>query len=789
MRHSEELDLTPSPRLLEILGDLPYKPWQCLAELIDNAFDDFLSDSNRPPDDPPEVRVTLPKATTSDEDALVCVADTGRGMSLERLSQALRAGYSGKARYGSLGLFGMGFNIATARLGYVTEVRTTQAGDPDWLVVEISLRDLQNLNTFKVPVRRVPKDNPMLHGTEVTVRRLRPGIRDALKRPSTVASIREQLGNVYSYLLRSESPVPELPDTALAGRGFRLYVNGTRVQPRLPCVWSASRVVTYQGREIPPIQIINRPLSPALACMNCGHWHRTDVDRCVECDSDALEMRERRIVGWLGIQRYLHDKDFGIDFLRNGRKILVADKSLFTWENPDTGERFTEYPIELPANQGRIVGEIHLDHIPVFYQKNDFERSLPDWINAVTLIRGAGPLQPKKARQLRYRENDSYLGLLFKAFRRNDPGLKCLIPGDGKGPIHETARKWAENFRRGLPEFLTDEKWYEAAKTHEEIKAGLREPVGKETDDTEDLRERTGLDEPDTPTSPEPGARDAGGGVDPETAIETEEQRFGRYRANSRPLLDLNREVTVPQLGKLTVSVFDTREPLFDLDGQLVPSLARVTRGGGIEVYVNGDHEIFREFGRDLRDYAIMEVAETLRVHAHADEKITKIAAEVTRQFPDQRITDAALRERAEAMLRRVRDLMAPIVAKTPAELWAELPVAAKAAAERNAANGDPKLDWRSATEDGTFVAHLDTSGIAALLTARPDLFLDGEVFSTSWAGWSDPAAKNRQVQRLSRLLDTIGEFLSRAGSKSRLELAMARLTLDMLDDEIARSE
>lgn len=128
----ESLDLTPSPRLLEVLGDIPYKPWQCLAELIDNAFDDFLSEETRDPLEPPVVEITLPKPGTAEGDELVCVADNGRGMNLERFERALRAGYSPNSRYGSLGLFGMGFNIATANLGSVTEVRTTRAGDPDW---------------------------------------------------------------------------------------------------------------------------------------------------------------------------------------------------------------------------------------------------------------------------------------------------------------------------------------------------------------------------------------------------------------------------------------------------------------------------------------------------------------------------------------------------------------------------------------------------------------------------------------------------------------------------------
>ena len=30
-----------------------------------------------------------------------------------------------------------------------------------------------------------------------------------------------------------------------------------------------------------------------------------------------------------------------------------------------------------------------------------------------------------------------------------------------------------------------------------------------------------------------------------------------------------------------------------------------------LEVYVNGDHTVFREYGRDPRDYAIMEIAQS----------------------------------------------------------------------------------------------------------------------------------------------------------------------------------
>jgi hypothetical protein len=782
----EELDLAPSPRLLEMLGEIPFKAWQCFAELIDNSFDEFLRDEDRDPNDPSSVHVTLPKPTTPDDDALVCVADNGRGMSKDKLEQALRAGYSENVRYGSLGLFGMGFNIATARLGFLTEVRTTRAGDPAWCVAEIDFPEMRKKGHFRVPLRRDPKDDISAHGTEVIVRRLRSEMRETLKRTNTASSVRDQLGNVYSYLLRTGDPVPEVPDGALSGKGFALYVNGTRVQPWLPCVWSSDRTSTYRGAEVSPIQVIDRTLPPALACLECGYWHRTDVEECVECGSGNLELRERKVTGWLGIQRYLDLNDFGIDILRNGRKILISDHSLFSWEHPDTGERLHEYPVELGTTQGgRIVGEIHLDHVPVTYQKSDFIRGSRDWITAINMIRGEGPLLQKKAKALGYPDNDSPLGHLFNAFRRNDPGLKCLIPGDGKVALHQRARQWAKEFRKGRADFLTDQKWFEAARDHDEVVSGLARPVGEgDEDDTLDLMGRTGLGNAGRGEETR-GAVDHGASSE----VETEEERYARYRDAAVQLHDLSGPVSVGHLGRRNVTVFDTRESLEDLKSRHVPTLSRNTKGGDVEVYVQGDHEIFREYGRDPRDYAIVEIAEALRAYASGDEAITRVTAEVTRQFPDQRLTDGALRERAEALLRRIRDAMVPAATTAAKELWAELSLASKEAAERNAANTAPRLDWKSATADSSFVAYLDGSGIAALIRMRPDLFLDGAVFSTTWEAWGNAGPRTRQVERLARLLETIGGFLAETGAKSRLDLAMTRLTLEMLADGIAAED
>ena len=43
---SQTVDITPSPRVLRMLGQIDFKPWQCLAELIDNSIDAFLDQNS-----------------------------------------------------------------------------------------------------------------------------------------------------------------------------------------------------------------------------------------------------------------------------------------------------------------------------------------------------------------------------------------------------------------------------------------------------------------------------------------------------------------------------------------------------------------------------------------------------------------------------------------------------------------------------------------------------------------------------------------------------------------------
>ena len=374
------------------------------------------------------------------------MTDNGRGMDLATLANAVSAGWTGNSRYGSLGLYGMGFNIATARLGRVATVKTTRAGDPSWTVIILDLDELARGRNYDVPVRYEPKRDPQDHGTQVIISKLKNDQWDKLSKHAP--KIREELGDVYSYLLRE--------------RDFALTVNGKLVQPRRPCTWDRIRSVTRSGARIPAIIEIDQPLSLAKACMDCGWWNKEWAEECEDCQKTNLMLRQRRIWGWIGVQRYLHKSDYGIDFLRNGRKILIRDKRFFYWDDPNGIEASElEYPIDSPRARGRIIGEIHCDHVPVNYQKNAFVYDNPEWRTVVRTVRGTSPLGEKIAERLGLLRNISPLARLYAGYRREDQGLNYLVASN------DTAVEWAQHFRDGDERYETDALWYQLATAHD----------------------------------------------------------------------------------------------------------------------------------------------------------------------------------------------------------------------------------------------------------------------------------------------------------------------------------
>ncbi|MFD9109164.1 ATP-binding protein [Streptomyces bottropensis] len=784
------MKITPSARVLSMLGEIDFDEWQCVAELVDNPFDDFL-DVLRSGAEWPDgftVSVTLP----SSPKGVLEVRDTGRGMSYDRLARAVRAGWSGNDMHDKLGLFGMGFNISTARLGRRTRVLTTRAGDTEWIGVEIDLDQIKD--DFEAKDITEPKTNASHHGTKIIVDRLQPARAEWLRRNG--ASLRNTLGSVYSWIL-TEHP-------------FELYVGGTQVKPVRHCRWGDDRYVLYNGKERVPAYIpIDEKLQDGIACRDCGEWQIGSGEVCSVCGSGNLATRERRIHGWLGVQRYLDKTEYGIDFLRNGRKILRWDKQLFTWNNPDgvAGNEEPEYPVELAHQGGRLIGEIHLDHVPVTYQKDAFEYGDRSWLTAVELLRGVAPLQPQRASKLGYPENQSPLALLFKGFRRNDAGLRYLVPGNGGKPIHADTRAWGRKFRAGVAEFQTDEHWWQAVLRYEEDKKRGREAKTAASVPTQP-DEQAVLGALGLPADiPASGAAQSETGskavstVPAQTTVaikektETRSERLARYESAASPHAYLSRSFGHPELGyvKVRTLLLKLGEPLLDDNGLRVPVLLDQRSGNELTALVDPEHAAFQRFGADYADLLLVELAAVLKVRARSDWSPSQLVAAIRAEsLQDSALDGTTVGAEARDLLAEIRERVAEVLDRSGGDcttVYGHLSGEEKIATEEAMiAAGRVNLVGSLGLDSG-FVHHVPALALVRLVEAMPASFMDGAVFRGPYTGVSSPSGKALSLARVTGCLADVATLGTFAREATAPQLRRARLSIALLRDELAGEE
>ena len=480
--HTEQsVDITPHPRILRMLGEIAFEPHKCIGELIDNSIDSFLNQRGVRDGEEPEITIQVPHRNAIEAGGgRIVIEDNGPGMSLERMTDAARAGYSGNLPVDNLGLFGMGFNIATARLGRTTQLRSGVEDEHSWSIIEIDFNALQQQRNYRVSPRfEIKRANE--HGTRITISNLRQeqaiqvaaGISGGTLR--SVSGLRNWIGRTYARYVRD--PMPGYGNDRL-----RIVVNGVPAKPYKRCVWGKDRYVelgsanrTGEAEKIYAVQEFDQVLGGGDYCTTCLAWMPPDLPDsqvCAFCRQETLIERVRRMKGWIGVQRHLDDVKFGLDFLRNGRAILQWDKRVFSWTNPNSGQAELEYPIDEPRGSlGRIVGEVEIDHVPVHYQKDSFEEEHPLWHEVIENLRGVSPLRPQIAQQRGFAPNRSLLAQIYRGFNRTRREEGGRVRGSVRGRRTPWARdliinqdealRYYERFLQEDPEYQSDDKWYE----------------------------------------------------------------------------------------------------------------------------------------------------------------------------------------------------------------------------------------------------------------------------------------------------------------------------------------
>ncbi len=643
------VDITPTPRILRILGDIPFAAWQCLSELMDNSLDTFTDAENKGKTiETPRIDIFWSNDSVPAKDREIIIEDNGLGMELEILQKAAKAGYSSNDPIHNLGLFGMGFNIATARLGDETIFLSATPESNEWVGIRINFEQLIKDQTFSAPIVREPKKNPHESGTRVIVRNLKDGIFSEIRRKES--AIRRQLKTIYTPILSKNK--------------ILVFIQGKQLSPRPHCVWSDSRFVIRKGIKVKAIQRINRDLGETY--FDTFRNRYLTADESIDLDiaiskGDVLPShivkRSRRLKGWIGIQRYAHPTDFGIDLIRNGRKILMGDKSLFGYENPDTGTFISEYPIELGSTVGgRIVGALYVDYLIPTYQKNGFDTTDRVWRLTVEAIRGAGPILPKQRKILGYDgDNMSPLGKLVNAYRRTDPGTKKLaIP-------NSLAREFAKRFFAGELEYKSDEKWYKVAqeKDRERGEGGKKQtPVNIGDTPSDDIASYL----PDDSTTPD--SEDIG-----DTGLTVSPSSQGTVVVSPRPanskrdqlILDSEKEESLSGIYSyntspgLEVTAWRLRDGQIRIQGKRVP-YHFFQDGIEVDFFYDQTHPILAEYPLSPKQLLLQGLAEKFALRDPGASIQFAFMGLIENHLAEERINAQALQERAHSIVSDIRE-------------------------------------------------------------------------------------------------------------------------------------
>lgn len=449
-------DFTPDPKVLIALTHTPMLPLDALCELIDNSIDSFAAAKIQgKPVGKPLIVIELPtRKDVVNNTGILRIRDNGPGMTSENAEKALKAGFSGNNPYDSLGLFGMGFNISTGKIGIKTVFMTACTENDYYIKTVIDLEKINREKNYQLFVSQETKSSEFSQGTVIEISNWWPegnanrGFLSKLVQYG-VPKIREEIGRRYATILKEKE--------------IQIYINDGKCEPFEHCVWRQDRYVERKSGRVPAIYTFDKVVGSTKRCGACTAIIPDGESSCPACSSTKQRTVEERVRGWIGIQRYDSETDFGIDLIRNGRAIRIAEKSAF-FEYVDEFKRsIKDYPID--QQYGRIVGEIHLDFVPVDFLKQDFQRSSDEWQKAMTFLRGNSSLQPN---QPNADNNDSILYRLYQGYRR----VRTFGKGDmymgywdaesqkAKRISRDVEKEYFEKFRSKEPGYYDDTEWW-----------------------------------------------------------------------------------------------------------------------------------------------------------------------------------------------------------------------------------------------------------------------------------------------------------------------------------------
>jgi len=735
------INLTPDPRILRMLGQIELKGWQCIAELVDNSIDAMLKSNND--NKVNEINVVIPSRAEIARDVPLCIIDSGVGMTPEELENCLKAGYTSQSS-DNLGLFGMGFNIATARLGDVVEVWTSTKDMDNEIGVRIDLIEMQKSKNFERELL-IRNKTFKISGTSIEISKFHPRAEKLLNR----THIQKELNRIYSKKLLQDYKIS-------------IKTNDVELKPFEFCVWSENRSVEYDGEKIFAIQHFDHEFDDRHYCSRCFIWideyeHDLATESvCPNCNqSDMMQSRKINIKGWVGIQRYNDLEDFGINVIRNGRIIKKLDKSLFTWQdrnNVNNGDPIKDYPIDTTTQGGRIVGEIIADFITPTYTKDSFEETDRHWLDCVEVVRGKGPLQPKIGEKLNFSRNQSPLAKLFYGYRKSHPpGLRNLIPGNKTGQgLYTEARRWADLFYAGDPDYQTDEKWYEAV-----LNAEFPEDDDSSSDPTGDTTQ--------TSSTTTKTKYNVGGTSNIDSTSDTGNDIYAELFPGKKTML-MDQEYDLrPLLNEMpyNLSIYNYW-PSTDFKS---PIIFEAKQASKFNVYVNNNHPLFKDFADGWDDLILMEIATRYyeKINNLDIWPVSRIYYELKRKYLGQKMLSVqALVAEAKALITDLQNFLVNEYGDTDLEIIPNLTNEQLKILKQNYLLVEMKSikSVDNLIRTTQFLKFMDFAYIIDFAKTYPELIYDEKHFSLPYSTLDEDDIKIRQLEQYNGYFNDIKWFI-----------------------------
>ena len=316
----QEIDLTPPPTMYRTFERVDYKPWEAIAEFVDNSTQSFFSNRDQLDRHATGDAARLHVAIEYDEDGpdgpILRIRDDAAGIVGQDLDRALTPSAPPPDRSGRCE-YGMGMKAAACWFASRWTLSTTALGDPVRRSVTVDLDEL-DAEGAKVKVLEEPEET-QAHGTVLELKPLRKPIRT-----KTVSKIKQLLSSMYRYDI-------ERKDICITWRGAELRYEW-------PKLWVDEHSDGTSTEWCKPIDLV------------------------VHDPSDGTDHEVRGWVGLLATMSSGENNGFGI--LRRGRVVRGGPSK--NWK-----------PAALLGSHGshswkRLTGELFVDSFPVTIDKTDF---------------------------------------------------------------------------------------------------------------------------------------------------------------------------------------------------------------------------------------------------------------------------------------------------------------------------------------------------------------------------------------------------------------------------------